>query len=227
MNGPEPNLSRTNRKKGRKWSNNLLNILIGVVVVLIIIFSVSIFNGDKDSDKAAEEETLLNEETAADKDDVPDKDNEQADASKKDDNVEESDNAETGSDEKTEIEEAGSEKSGQVTYVSSDDKLISETIIKTAWEPIGTSQTGDHVSRYDGNSVDWKEKQEALAYATGLSTDSMIFWKIKNGGDPQKSIGIVSSKDSAEKYRVYLEWVEEQGWKPVKMDVLTSLDFDY
>ena len=66
------------------------------------------------------------------------------------------------------------------------------------------------------------KKLKALAYATGLSKDTMIIWKIKNGGSPQKSIGIVSTKDKVEKYRVYLEWVDGKGWKPVKMDVLND-----
>ena len=77
------------------------------------------------------------------------------------------------------------------------------------------------------NPLTGQKKQQALAYATGLSQDSMIFWKIKNGGGPQKSVGIVSSKDKVEKYRVYLEWVDGKGWKPVKMDVLKTLDFEY
>ncbi len=116
---------------------------------------------------------------------------------------------------------------GSVTYITPDDAIIAETITNASWQPIGTTQTGEHASQYDRASVDWAEKQQALAYATGLSQDSMIFWKIKNGGGPQKSVGIVSSKNKAEKYRVYLEWVDGQGWKPVKMDVLNTLDFDY
>ncbi|MBO1912120.1 YrrS family protein, partial [Microvirga sp. 3-52] len=99
--------------------------------------------------------------------------------------------------------------------------------IKTGWEPIGTKQTGEHVSLYDGKSVDWQEKISAISYATDLAEDALIIWKIKNGGSPQKSIGIVSTKDKVEKYRVYLEWIDEKGWKPVKMDVLNTLDFDY
>ena len=30
-------------------------------------------------------------------------------------------------------------------------------------------QTGEHVSLYDGESVDWDEKKQAIAYATGLT----------------------------------------------------------
>ena len=75
--------------------------------------------------------------------------------------------------------------------------------------------------------VDWAEKKKALSYATGHSEDELIFWKIKNGGGPQKSIGIVSTRDKSEKYRVFLEWVDEKGWKPVQMDILNTLDFEY
>ena len=116
---------------------------------------------------------------------------------------------------------------GTVTIVPSEDEFVARRSSITSWKPIGTTQTGEHVSLYDGKSVDWEEKKQAIAYATGLPSDSMIFWKIKNGGGPQKSIGIVSSRDSKEKYRVYLEWIDGQGWKPVKMDILTTLDFDY
>ena len=77
------------------------------------------------------------------------------------------------------------------------------------------------------NTADWNEKIAAISYATNLPEDALIIWKIKNGGNPQKSIGIVSTKDKVEKYRVYLEWVDEKGWKPVKMDVLNTLDFNY
>ena len=84
-----------------------------------------------------------------------------------------------------------------------------------------------HISSYDGKSIDWIEKQKAIAYATGNSVDSLVFWKVKNGGSPEKSIGIVESKETSEKYRVYIEWVNGEGWQPVKVDVLNTLDFAY
>lgn len=215
MTEPEQNLSRVNRKKERKWSNNLLNILIAVVAILIIIISVVIFTGGEDSGDVAEKGLAATEEKEDDG------------VKKKEGNSEDAKDVEADSDKLPSDEAVDADESGVVTYASPDDKLIAETIINTAWEPIATKQTGNHVSLYDGKSVDWNEKQEALAYATGLSKDSMIFWKIKNGGSPEQAIGIVSSSDKVEKYRVYLEWVEETGWKPVKMDVLTTLDFAY
>ena len=55
---------------------------------------------------------------------------------------------------KTDVEE----NPGVVKYESSDDPVVKETIIQTGWEPIGTTQTGEHVSLYDGKSADWNEK---------------------------------------------------------------------
>nr|WP_316047467.1 YrrS family protein [Planococcus glaciei] len=99
--------------------------------------------------------------------------------------------------------------------------------MNTSWEPVGTKQTGKHVSVYDKGSVDWNEKINAISYATGLSQDNMYVMMIKNGGGPQKSIGVVQSKDKSQKYRVHLEFKDGEGWKPVKMDVLKTLEGAY
>ncbi|KAA0965405.1 DUF1510 family protein [Sporosarcina sp. ANT_H38] len=230
----EPDLSRVERKKGRN-RNKILNSMIAIVVVLIIIAAGAIFSGGKSDKEPSEiEETAndstVNEDVVEVEEDVEedDKDNaaEDSNSSTEEETSEPSNTTET--DQVDESTTGGdSEKPDSVTSSPSDDAIVAETITDTAWKPIGTTQTGDHVSQYDGSSVDWNEKKQALAYATGLPQDSMIFLKIKNGGGPQKSIGIVSSRDSAQKYRVYLEWVDGEGWKPVKMDKLKTLDFDY
>ena len=222
MTDPENNFSRLNRKKGRKRADKVLNILIVAVVVAIVITATIIFTGGNDEmDKKNEEDPSSTEETKENvaKDEDEDE-SEENDANSDEENVEDAaDYPEVIAEEKDE--------SGVVTYLYSDDEIIEQSIVDPSWQPIATTQTGEHVSVYDKNSVDWKEKQEAIADATGLSIEDTITWKIKNGGSPQKSIGIVSSKDEAEKYRVYLEWIENEGWQTVKMDVLKTLDFDY
>lgn len=222
MTDPENNYSRLNRKKGRKRSDKILNILIGAVIVALIITASIVFSGqDEEADK---KDSLPPEE--ASNDSTNDKndalENEEDEGSSSDLEIDDSD-VTNGS----EIEKEEDEESGIVTYLDPDDEVVVESIIDSSWEPIGTEQTGEHTSLYDGSSVDWKEKQEAIAYATGLASEDTITWKIKNGGSPQKSIGIVSSKDKVEMYRVYLEWIEHEGWQPVKLDVLNTLDFDY
>lgn len=222
MTDPENNFSRLNRKKGRRRADKVLNVLIVAVIVAIIITAIIIFNGGNDevNNKNEEKPSTTEEiEGNSSKDKGEEKD-EENDANLDNENIEDpADDPEAIVDKEDE--------SGVVTYLYPDDKIIEQSIVDPNWKPVGTTQTGEHVSLYDENSVDWKEKQEAIADATGLSIENTITWRIKNGGSPQKSIGIVSSKDEAEKYRVYLEWVENEGWKTVKMDVLKTLDFDY
>ncbi|MFS0689812.1 DUF1510 family protein [Sporosarcina sp. 179-K 8C2 HS] len=241
MKGNDPRYSRVNRKKMRNKSNQLLNIMIGLVVVLIIIVGASIIVGNKDD--VVKESAV--EQGEVDKTDSTDNEsqNEENDSGSESENEMGSD--ETGDDESADAgqSDSGSEETGEsdsndegvsgeeeteiVKIVPDNDEIIMETVIDKGWQPVGTTQTGIHESKYDGESVDWNEKKKAISYATGHSEDELIFWKIKNGGGPQKSIGIVSTRDKSKKYRVSLEWVDGKGWKPVQMDILNTLDFEY
>lgn len=241
MKGNDPRYSRVNRKKMRNKSNQLLNIMIGLVVVLIIIVGASIIIGNNDDDgkeSALEEEVLDDAGSSTDETQETEDDSiseskdqngssetseEESDDEGQSSNESENDNGSDSSDEEAKDEE----ESGNVTIVPDNDEIIKETVINPGWQPIGTVQTGVHESKYDGESVDWNEKKNAISYAVGHPEEELIFWKIKNGGGPQKSIGIASTKDKSEKYRVYLEWVDGKGWKPVQMDILNTLDFEY
>ncbi|MHC8517125.1 YrrS family protein [Sporosarcina sp. ITBMC105] len=225
--------SRINRKKRHNKSNRFLNIMIGIVVVLILIVGATLITGGKDKGKKddhASEEVTTDKQT---NDSSTDEGAEADDETSRQDEDDETDGTSEDSALEDEEDSAGSTEeeqdteAGSVTIVPNDDAIIEETVVNTAWEPIGTEQSGAHTSKYDGNSVDWNEKKKAIAYATGIPENELIYWKIKNGGSLQKSIGIVSTKDKQQKYRVYLEWIYGAGWKPVKMDKLTTLDFDY
>ncbi|MEK3934121.1 YrrS family protein [Sporosarcina sp. FSL W7-1349] len=246
----EPDFSRTSRKRRRSKSNNILNALIGLVVVLIIITASIIFTGNKGEEQAEPEEDALTDSGQEETEEQQDTDlvlEDQADEEEAETPTVESDRSETAQPpadstqgqnngstsqrEETTLKPAEKEEKadegGKVTYAKPDDPVIAETIVNSSWKPIGTTQTGDHVSQYDGESVDWQEKKQAIAYSTGIPEESLIYWKIKNGGSPQKSVGIVSTKDKSEKYQVHLEWVDGEGWKPVQMDVLNTLEFEY
>ncbi|MBB4825796.1 cytoskeletal protein RodZ [Sporosarcina luteola] len=238
----EPDFSRVNRKRNKNRSNLILNGLIGLVIVLIIIVGATIVFGNKDKTEEKEpvetvEQNDTTEESAEDatvEEDQDEEDDMQQNSSEQSQSSgltgSDKDSSETEGQTESNPDTGASEDDSEGTLVTvepTDDQVVTETVTNDSWAPVGTAQSGEHVSSYDGESVDWNEKKKALAYATGLSEDSMIFWKIKNGGGPQKSIGIVSTRDKSQMYRVYLEWVDGQGWKPVKMDKLSTLDFDY
>ena len=235
MNTNDPRYSRINRKKIRNRSNQLLNIMIGLVVALILIVGASIIIGNNESDEketTSEQEEL--QETGSSDDEAQteeDVSEPSGDSNATDDSGDDGDSSNqstvTDGSDSNDGEAAENEEPGTVTIVPDDDGIIVESIIDTAWKPIGTDQTGVHESIYDENHVDWDEKKKALSYATGHPVEGLIFWRIGNAGGPQKSYGIVSTRDKSEMYRVYLEWVDEKGWKPVKMDILNTLDFDY
>lgn len=219
--------SRTTRPNKPGKTNKILNALIGLVVVLIVITAGLIFQGEDEKEQAKTsngEETNLENETSDDKSDKNSDDTKDDTEGLTSEEIEPTPEEEEVSEETT---EDSATPGGTVTSTPSDDSLVSEIIINTDWKPIGTSQTGQHTSVYEKGHVDWNEKIKALSYTTGLAMDNMIIWRLANGGSPQKSIGIVSSNDKQEKYRVLLQWVEGEGWKPEKMETLRTLEGAY
>ncbi|WP_203333078.1 YrrS family protein [Planococcus beigongshangi] len=237
-------------KKNRSTSNTMLNVMIGLVFALILIVGAFIFLGQSGSDNAAEPESVeistgtddekseedndggelaeaaddqadSGNDSPADTDGAEEDTADSTDEQGKDDD----DNKNEEADENSEDE--GSVTGGTITRQESNDPVVKETIINTSWEPVGTEQSGEHVSVYDMDSVDWKEKIAAIEYATGMAESEMYIMHIGNGGSPQKSVGTVQSKDMSKKYRIHLEWVEKEGWKPVKMDILNTVEGAY
>lgn len=206
--------SRLDRQKKRK-GDRLLNILIATVVIAIVIVAFIVIPGGKE--EAGEERNQNQGEEIVQEDE------------KEQDDLEDPADVQEAEQEELEIDEPEEEQENEELVITEEpnDPVVAQSIVDPAWAPIQTAQVGDHVSMYDGTSIDWQEKIAALSYATGLPEEGMTIWRLKNGGSPQKSIGIVSSKDKAEKYRVYLDWIDGEGWKPVKMDVLNTLEFDY
>lgn len=241
MKGNDQRYSRVNRKKMRNRSNRLLNIMIGLVVLLILIVGTSIIvgnNDDEGKENASEEKVLDETGSSADEpqqeEDDSISDSEEEEGSNQHGDAEGDDAGESSVPSKeadgTADSEDGAkddEKPGIVTSVPDNDEIIKETVINPAWQPIGTDQTGEHVSKYEAESIDYIEKKKAIAYATGFSEDELFYKRVKNGGGPQNSIGIVTTKDGSKIFRVYIEWVDGKGWKPVSMDVLKTLDFEY
>lgn len=205
-----------NRDKIRK-ANRVYNILLAIVIVAIIAVAIPIFSdNDNDlqnvaNDKASENTTVDNEESNKEKDSTQE---EAAEENTEEDSADEGKN-----------EDAAEGGEGNTIVENSGDSNVSETYVNDSWEPVGTTQTGEHVTNYTSDSVDWQEMTQAIAYGAGLSVNNMTVWYIGNGGSPNKAIGTVSSKnDSTKTCRVYIEWEDGQGWKPVKVELLKQND---
>lgn len=200
--------TRYQQRSKRKKTNFILNGLIIVVILLIVFVSYSIFhtNDEKNADKNKDSDTKTGQQASGDK--------ETASSTTGSDNT----------DENTTTEEEEESEDGEVVTEGGSDSNVIKTIENSSWQPVGTTQTGEHVASYS-EGVDWNEQIKALSYATGLDSGNMTLWFLGNNNqDPHKSIGTVSSKDKSAKYRVYIEWVDGSGWKPTKVEEIKDLN---
>ena len=212
--------SRLNKNNRKKKTNTILNVLIGVVLLLIIIVVVNLVTGDKEEKDIAQEPKET--ESVSESSEVEEEESEDIELTTEE-IAEEDEQNETATEENDSTTESGTSSNDSNEIIEeSDDPNVEAVVVDPSWEPIGTAQVGEHVSSYTKDTVDWEEKVDALAYAANLDPSNMIVQFLGNGGSLQKSIGTVTSKDGKEIYRISLEWVDGQGWKPTKKEKLLS-----
>lgn len=201
---------RSEIRSKRRKTNMVLNGLIGLVLLLIIIVSVSIFSKD-------DPETKQQEQTVENKINANDNGNEATKSAKQDQDTSE-DNASNESENAAETEKEKEQDEPTITEGGGDN--IQRTIVDPSWEPIGTTQSGPNANE----TVDWDERVKALAYAINVDESNMTVWYLSRNGQEQ-AIGTVTAKDNPQQaYRVYLEWVDDEGWKPSKVEELIEND---
>ncbi|MBW0259937.1 hypothetical protein AWT60_18005 [Bacillus sp. F2HM] len=216
--------SRFEHRDKRRKANMVLNILIGIVVVLILVVASSllIFNKPKDTDVAKEPSktapaTSENKQNSQEDVKDPKKDISDDSDAKKDDSSDQDDEKKKTDDEEKPNKDALKDAKETDGGKTSD---VDKTYENDDWEPVGTEQSGSHTATYDSSSKDWKEMIKAMSYATGISEDQMTVLWLGNNGGPQDAKGTIRDKSTGERYRVEITWVDEKGWKPVKVEKL-------
>lgn len=203
--------SRSNIRKKKRKQNIVLNSLIGVVIALILIVggNMMIFSSNATTEHQQDSTTDEGESNGQDnntqitKDENADQKSETASANQKEHETQQDEN------ENVDQKDPKDNESEQDENEANPDE---------AGKPIGTSQTGSHTSSYVEGSVDWNEKVKAIQMATDLD-DSMIIWRLENGGGPQKSVGKVSPEGEQDwMYVVNLQWVDQEGWKVMSVN---------
>lgn len=215
--------SRFGKREKRKKTNIILNSLIAFVIVLIIVVSAKIFlGGNNDQAVPADEQTASESKQNESSQEDQDNDIEQ-DKSKDIEKADKESDKEEKEAEENEAEDESEEDKEQVVTEGGSGPDVEKTIENPAWKPVGTSQSGEHTAVYDQNHVDWQEMLSAISYATGIEQGNMTVWFLGNNG-PNSSVGTISTKDQSEKYRVYIDWVDGEGWKPSKVEVLNAIN---
>lgn len=188
-----PTYSRAERHKKRRKNKRKVFFFAGLAVVFcLILFSLIVF-GNK--------ENAATEETSNKTDDLETKVEKS-----KDNGIDVGDTVEAiEEEEKVEIREIESQDSNVIKAYEGD------------WKPIGTDQSGPHTTNYNDGSSDRIEIKKAVSVVTGIEEDEMIEDWIGNGGD-QKVISTVRNQTNGDIYRVYLEWIDEEGWQVEKVE---------
>lgn len=201
--------SRLNNFEKRRKTTKAISILFVVASVLfIVLISIWIFGGKEDTVSKDPDEDIAETEIKE-----PEKEIEIKDKDLKDKETD----AESIIDE--EEEEDREDEGVKIEGVEASDDNVLEAYTGN-WQPVGTEQAEPHQVNY-GESQDRVEMEEAISVATDL--EEMFVWWIENGGD-QKVIATVSTIDKIDTYRVYLSWIANEGWQPIKVENLKVND---
>ncbi len=221
--------SRSELRGKHRKTNFILNMLIGLVILLIIFVSVKIFFGDNDENAAEKEQQIeskqdeknINKEEK--KNSAIDENKDEQEAESETESIKESEETAANTEDENEINPVPANEEEAVVTEGGSSGNVKKTIENPSWKPIGTTQTGDHYAVYDKESVDWAEMLQAISYATGVDQSNMSVWFLGNNGF-NKSVGTITTKDQKQVYRVYIDWVDGQGWKPTKVEELHEVE---
>jgi cytoskeletal protein RodZ len=211
--------SRVNKfEKRRKNTKSISILLITGSVLLIVLFGMWIFGGgsndemvesdDPSSDNDSSDVVIV-EEDNENNEDTEDSNSNEIDESNETAEEDEEENTVLNEDVETEAAE------------SSDDNVIEA--YTGDWQPVGTEQEGSHTTDYSDGSQDRIEINQAVIYATGLDESNLTTHWVGNDGE-QRVVTTVSDSDHTEIYRVFLSWIDEEGWQPTKVEVLEEVD---
>ncbi|SFP16966.1 YrrS family protein [Salibacterium halotolerans] len=218
----------------RKRMNRILNISILAVGALILFFAVQLFlPGSQETaendvtepqqneetappeSETTEEQTApeQNQETDTNQQETPPSDNRQ-DENQTQENADSNDDSSTEDSSNNDTEREENDDGGNTVSIPEGGGPDQEE-----WEPIGTEQSGSFSHDFDMNSQNWAEMEAALRYAAGLSSGEAEVWRIENGGGSNRAVGYISTYENRQNpYRVTIEFVENEGWKPVNVE---------
>lgn len=208
--------TRSNRHlRKRRLNRNLMIFIALAFLFLTILLSLIVLN--KNAESGSNQDNSLEEQKISEKE-------EEEKAKEKEEKIKQEE------DKKAKEEEAAKEKkeknSGNSVKEIESEKIEDSNVLKAFvgdWAPSGTSQKGPHKTNYQNGSQDRIEIKSAVSEVTGVSEDDMVEWRVENNGE-QKVISTISDSDETEFYRVYLTWVDNQGWQTQRLEHLKKND---
>lgn len=203
-------VSRFQEKQQNRRQKAIFNIAFTLVLVTVGIVTYQLFTPSNTSKKAIAQEkkvTKIEEKKTKDKETakIEEKKTEDKEAAQLEGKQKVEKSVKTNGTENKEEEKTVSQEKDPQTNPS--------------WKPIGTEQGAKPDMKFKEGTVDWSEMKKAISYAVDVPESQLIFDFIGNNGN-NKAYGNVRDKQSNKKYKVNIDWVENQGWKPVSVQVV-------
>ncbi|MCB5904669.1 YrrS family protein [Bacillus cereus] len=203
-------VSRFQEKQQNRRQKAIFNIAFTLVLVTVGIVTYQLFTPSNTSTKAIAQEkkvTKIEEKKTEDKETakIEEKKTEDKEAAQLEGKQKVEKSVKTNGTENKEEEKTVSQEKDPQTNPS--------------WKPIGTEQGAKPDMKFKEGTVDWSEMKKAISYAVDVPESQLIFDFIGNNGN-NKAYGNVRDKQSNKKYKVNIDWVENQGWKPASVQVV-------
>ncbi|MEC1969919.1 YrrS family protein [Bacillus cereus] len=190
-------VSRFQEKQQNRRQKAIFNIAFTLVLVTVGIVTYQLFTPSNTSTKAIAQEKKVTK--------IEEKKTEDKETAK----IEEKQKVEKS------VKTNGNENKEEEKTVSQEKDLQTNP----SWKPIGTEQGAKPDMKFKEGTVDWSEMKKAISYAVDVPESQLIFDFIGNNGN-NKAYGNVRDKQSNKKYKVNIDWVENQGWKPASVQVV-------
>ncbi|MCU7675732.1 YrrS family protein [Bacillus thuringiensis] len=229
-------VSRFQEKQQNRRQKAIFNIAFTLVLVTVGIVTYQLFTPSNTSTKAIAQEkkvTKIEEKKTEDKETakIEEKKTEDKEAIKLEEKKTEDKEIAKIEEKKSEDKEAaqleGKQKVEKSVKTNGNENKEEEKTISQekdpqtnpSWKPIGTEQGAKPEMKFKEGTVDWSEMKKAISYAVDVPESQLIFDFIGNNGN-NKAYGNVRDKQSNKKYKVNIDWVENQGWKPASVQVV-------
>ncbi|PFN29757.1 YrrS family protein [Bacillus cereus] len=210
--------SRFQQKQQKRRQNGVLNIAIAIVLLLVAIVAYQLFvpntkeQASSTEKKVSQQTTKENKvEKAKGKEETKKNEQEKAEAKKKE---EEKLKAE---EEKKKAEEEA--KANEKVPAEKTQPKATDAYTKPSWKPVGTEQGATPAMTFQKGTADWNEMNQAISAAIDVPVEQLVIHRIGNNGK-NKAYGNVQDKQSGKKYYVNIDWIDNEGWKPVLVQTL-------
>lgn len=215
--------SRFQQKQQKRRQNGVLNIAIAIVLLLVAIVAYQLFvpstkEQASSTDKKVSQQTTKNEKAGKSED--------KESAKKKEKEKEQAEAKQKAEEEKLKAEE---EKKKAEEEAKANEKVPAEKTVsqakdaytKSSWQAVGTEQGTSPDGAFKKGTANWNEMIKAISTAVEVPENQLVLhWVGRDKTGKSKAYGDVQDKQSGKRYYVNIDWVDNEGWKPVLVQTL-------